>query len=428
MEKPSNMGTPDKLSAIAGIKANIAGAITNKGVTVPANATFRSYATLINQISSTSDPVSGAVSFTDPPNTSKTQNKLQYLENTKNAIRNTILSKGVDVPLSSPFSDYPLYIAEIGTGGGGNPTVWNLVWEDTFPTTTLNSTNWWTGTKDPASNNADTTGGYNEELQAYKSANVTIETVNGANALCLTAKQEASGTSPARNCTSGIVHTKNKRLFNKGRIDCSIMIPPTNLGLWPAFWLLTNSDSNFGEIDIMEMGESYDISSGRWNKSLTASYWIGPSYEGSGLNYLWTYQTAASSIQDGNFHLFTIIKDDTDIKLYLDLDPDPNVPITKEPYSSLTFPAGRNPDNYGESNGYLYGCKAGVWGTMPTWSMSQFNIDYYIIINLAVGGTYPFGEDVTMNVAPNTVANVTAWDPSKEAKLYVKYIKVYSHV
>ena len=47
-------------------------------------------------------------------------NKLNHLLSTKEAIRKAILAKGVPIPSSAKFSDYPRYISLITTNEGSN--------------------------------------------------------------------------------------------------------------------------------------------------------------------------------------------------------------------------------------------------------------------------------------------------------------------
>ena len=48
--------------------------------------------------------------------------KLLYLQDTKSAIKDAIVSKGVTVPTGTPFRDYATKIGDITTGGGGSET------------------------------------------------------------------------------------------------------------------------------------------------------------------------------------------------------------------------------------------------------------------------------------------------------------------
>lgn len=50
------------------------------------------------------------------------ENKLNYLKNTKNLIKNAIIDKGVDITPDTPFREYADKIGEI-SGGGDDPEV-----------------------------------------------------------------------------------------------------------------------------------------------------------------------------------------------------------------------------------------------------------------------------------------------------------------
>ena len=52
--------------------------------------------------------------------------KLNHLLSTKEAIRKAIISKGVPIPTSTKFSDYPRYISLITTSEGSNEITPNI--------------------------------------------------------------------------------------------------------------------------------------------------------------------------------------------------------------------------------------------------------------------------------------------------------------
>ena len=53
-----------------------------------------------------------------------TENKLLYLQGTKDAIRNSIIAKGVDVPSDTAFRNYASKIGQITGAGGPTPEPW----------------------------------------------------------------------------------------------------------------------------------------------------------------------------------------------------------------------------------------------------------------------------------------------------------------
>ncbi|MDR2814920.1 MAG: family 16 glycosylhydrolase [Prevotellaceae bacterium] len=258
---------------------------------------------------------------------------------------------------------------------------YTLAWSDEFDGATLNTASW------TALN--DGSGGGNQELQYYLPANVSVgvEPLSGKSCLVLTAKKQSYS---GKTATSGRV--EGKRTFLYGRLEASIKLPHTADGLWPAFWLLggdiaTNPWPACGEIDIVEMGHATGIKSGTQNRYFNgACHYLG----GSPVENV----THSASLQD-DFHLFTLIWDEYNIKMYLDLDKNP----AATPYFTLNI-----------SNK-----SAGAAGY-------YFHKPFYFLFNLAVGGHFPF--DGSSTSLQNNISNVTALS-SGDAKMYVDFVRVY---
>lgn len=117
-----------------------------------------------------------------------------------------------------------------------------LVWSDEFSGTSLDGAKW----------TAETGGGGwgNGELQYYKAANATVS----SGTLKITAKKERV---QANNYTSARIKTYLKGDWTYGRFEARIKLPK-GAGLWPAFWMMP-TDSYYGtwpksgEIDISEL-------------------------------------------------------------------------------------------------------------------------------------------------------------------------------
>jgi beta-glucanase (GH16 family) len=117
-----------------------------------------------------------------------------------------------------------------------------LVWSDEFNGTALDGTKW----------TAETGGGGwgNKELQYYKAANATVS----SGTLKIIAKKEKV---QANNYTSARIKTALKGDWTYGRFEARIKLPK-GAGLWPAFWMMP-TDSYYGtwpksgEMDISEM-------------------------------------------------------------------------------------------------------------------------------------------------------------------------------
>ena len=270
------------------------------------------------------------------------------------------------------------------------PAGYALVWKDDFSAKTLDESCW------NIEVNGD--GGGNQELQFYRSENVSlgVEPVSRNTCLVLTARKEDFG---GRKFTSGRVNTKKKVAFKYGRFDASIRLPKTADGLWPAFWLMGDNYDEVGwprcgEIDILEMGNAEGIRKGtqdryfngacHWGfyKDLGGNNWAYPNYAKAST---WDY-----SLQDDRFHLFTLIWDEEKVSMYVDLDKFPDV----RPYYEMTITD-----------------KGDDWGVGH-----YFHHEYFILFNLAVGGHF------TGILSPS---GITALANTPEASMYVDYVEVY---
>jgi len=181
----------------------------------------------------------------------------------------------------------------------------------------------------------------NNELQYYTDRKENITVQNGI--LIITAKKESyKGSS----YTSAKILTKGKFAQAYGRFEARMRLP-YGQGMWPAFWLLgENIDEvkwpNCGEIDIMEnRGQEPSITNGTVH---------GPGYSG-GQAITKSYDLVNDRLDTG-FHVFGIEWGPKYINFYVD----------DVLYNQIT-PA----DVTGE------------W---------VFDRPFYIIINLAVGGSF----------------------------------------
>ena len=144
-----------------------------------------------------------------------------------------------------------VYLDDLSIGFGnitptttvGNNT-YSLVWSDEFDGTSLNSGNWVAETgRGP---NSDGWG--NNELQTYTTNNANLRVENGS--LIMQAVKTNSSWTSARIKSEGL------RSFKYGKIEFRAKLP-TGVGPWPAAWLLGNNISTAGwpacgEIDVME--------------------------------------------------------------------------------------------------------------------------------------------------------------------------------
>ena len=190
-----------------------------------------------------------------------------------------------------------------------------------------------------------------DELENYKKENTSVK--DGY--LIVEAKQESAGN---QIYTSSRLTTQNKFNFKYGRVDIRAALPKGQ-GIWPALWMLGKNIPQVnwpkcGEIDIMEMiGGS---GTGAGNDKITYGT---PHWDNNGSHAQYGGSTKlASGIFNDEFHVFSIVWDAKKIVWYLD---------DKQFHIIDTTPAG----------------------------LSEFQEEYFLLVNLAVGGDWPGRPDVT---------------------------------
>jgi beta-glucanase (GH16 family) len=235
---------------------------------------------------------------------------------------------------------------------------YELVWSDEFDYSVLPDPGKWTFETGPAWTN--------NELQYYTNRLENAEVRDSI--LVITARKESYG---GRDYTSARIVTYNDGLWWRyGKIEARIKLP-YGQGIWPAFWMLGRNFSSVGwpecgEIDIMEMigGE------GRENTVHGTAHWDN---NGSHASYGNSVTLSSGTFAD-DFHLFSIEWNAEKILWKMDGEQFHVIDIT---------PAG----------------------------LSEFQGEFFIILNLAVGGNWPGSPDST-TVFPQ--------------ELQVDYVRVYS--
>lgn len=231
---------------------------------------------------------------------------------------------------------------------------YNLVWKDEFDGTDLDLSKWsfQLGTKDP-NGGPDYWG--NNEQEYYTDKNYTVK--DGK--LVISAKKEAMGD---RNYTSTRIRTKTdvgNTLFatKYGRIEARMKLPVQE-GLWPAFWMLPADTSIYGtwaasgELDIMEArGRVPDRIGGTAH---FGSQWPNNTYYGK-------EKTFDATTDISGYHLYSFEWEPGILTWLVD-----DVPYftTGNFWSKGT----------GNAENYAYG--------------APFDVPFYLILNLAVGGTF----------------------------------------
>jgi beta-glucanase (GH16 family) len=251
-----------------------------------------------------------------------------------------------------------------------SPAGWTLVWSDEFNGPDGSA-------PDPSKWTYDTGGkGWgNSELECYTNRLQNAQ-IKGGN-LVIAAEQEsvpfACSSGSMNNYTSARLKTHG--LFGQayGRFEARIKIP-AGQGMWPAFWMLGNNITTAGwptcgEIDIME-------NIGREPGTVHGSL-HGPSTTSSTSDATSIFTLPAGQAFADDFHLFAIEWEPGVVRFYVDTNL----------YATFT---------------------QSEWPTGGTW---VFDHPFFIILNVAAGGTWPGSPDST-TVFPQ--------------QMLVDYVRVYS--
>jgi beta-glucanase (GH16 family) len=228
---------------------------------------------------------------------------------------------------------------------------WRLVWDDEFsgPNGSAPDSSKWV--HDIGGN-----GWGNQELEYYTGRLENARIEDGM--LVITARREhytgADGVS--RNYTSARLKTLGLFAQQYGRFEARIKIP-RGQGLWPAFWML---GVNFGQADWPDCGE-IDIMEDIGREPSTVHGTIhGPGYSG-GAGIGSPYSLAGGASFAGRFHVFALEWEPDAIRFSVD----------KTVYKTIT------PAN------------------LPPGKPWVFDHPFFILLNLAVGGSWPGNPDST---------------------------------
>ena len=241
----------------------------------------------------------------------------------------------------------------------------DLKWEDDFKGKELDTSVWNVEEHEP--------GWVNKELQKYVNSDKNIYLEDGNLVIkAIKAKDDEGKVS----YTSGRINTQGNKDYKYGKFEAKIKVPKGK-GFLPAFWMMPTDENLYGqwpkcgEIDIMEvMGQEND-------KLYGTIHYGEPSLQSQG-----TYKLSEGNFTD-DWHVFSCEWEPGKISWYVD--------------------------------GILYHEESDWFSAKPGQGKvsypAPFDQDFYIILNLAVGGSWVTNPDET-----------TSFD---DAKMLVDYVKVY---
>ncbi len=270
---------------------------------------------------------------------------------------------------------------QLGTEGDSQIDGWKLIWNEEFASNSLDLNKWNYNTGYYINNDPSMWGWGNNELEYYTDSEKNIYLEDGKLNLKVYYEPKIfSEIDPNRVApySSGKITTKDKFAFKYGRVDFRAKLPK-GTGIWPALWMLPNDDvygpwAASGEIDVME-------ARGRLPQSTSGTIHFGGTWPSN--TYLGSdYSFKNGQAIDTGYHVYSVVWEDDNIKWYV--DGNCFFKATKDQWYSL---ADKNNDK------------------------APFDQDFYIIMNLAVGGWFDGG------LTPN--------EGDIPATMKVDYVRVY---
>jgi beta-glucanase (GH16 family) len=243
-------------------------------------------------------------------------------------------------------------------------STYSLVWSDEFDGTSLNSGNWVAETgRGP---NSDGWG--NNELQTYTTNNANLRVENGS--LIMQAVKTNSSWTSAR------IKSQDLRSFKYGKIEFRAKLP-AGVGPWPAAWLLGNNISSVnwpacGEIDVMEWRGGYN---GVANSDANTVGHALHSASRNGSNPVEPTSRSAVTNPSSAFHTYAVLWNSSNLVFSVD----------------------------GVDKATL---------TPPSADADAFRQEFFLLLNLAVGGAYVGSIDSSLTSATYEVDYVRVYQDS----------------
>ena len=282
---------------------------------------------------------------------------------------------------------------------------WRLVWSDEFDGSEVNSKRW--------NFEVDCRGGGNQEQQCYTSSADNAFVKDGV--LNIVALPASPG--EEKPYTSARINTKGKGDFKYGRFEIRAQLPQGQ-GTWPAVWMFPTDEvyggwPRSGEIDIVE---AVNLKAARADGT-PESYTYGTLHYGkidangrdSATGKGYTLPDGANPADD--FHTYAIEWNEGEIRWYVD---------------DYLFATQRSSDVVINAKGQAVGLRHKGWFAeffspatgeeQVSYTNAPFDQEFHLIMNLAVGGTWPESVNET-GVDPDAFTNGQA--------LKVDWVRVY---
>ncbi|TDL32009.1 glycosyl hydrolase family protein [Jeotgalibacillus sp. S-D1] len=270
---------------------------------------------------------------------------------------------------------------QVGTSEDSAIEGWDLEWNDEFDGTELDESKWNYDTGYYLNDDPGTWGWGNNELQHYTDSEENVFVEDGKLTIKSFEDPKTFPQDPERVApySSGKITTEDKFKFKYGRVDFSAKLPAVS-GAWPALWMLPNDEvygswASSGEIDVME-------ARGRVPGTTSGALHFGGEWPQN------TYLSGEQNFEDGgridtDYHVYSLIWEEDAISWYV--DGKFFYRVTKEEWFSAAV----------QDNPY-----------------APFDQDFYLIMNLAMGGWFDGGVEPAPEDFP--------------VSMQVDYVRVYS--
>lgn len=248
----------------------------------------------------------------------------------------------------------------------------SLVWEDNFDGAGIDGDKWIYDVGNGCQ--AGICGWDNGELQYYTSRPENARIENG-NLVIEACREDFEGSA----FTSARLKTEGRMHFKYGALEARIKVPNVANGLWPAYWMLGTVGvwPARGEVDMLEMGSAAAIAADVANRRVGAAvHW---DYQGSQADYGQDHDSATDLNND--FHVYRMTWDPQFIRVSID------------------------------GQQYFEFAISDIEGA----SLHEFHQQHFLLLNLAVGGSY---------TGIGSADGVTAPMPGR---MEVDYIRLYQH-
>lgn len=254
-----------------------------------------------------------------------------------------------------------LGLLAFGSGATAQTGDWKLTWQDEFDGPSLDLSKW-----------SYVTGGNgfgNQELEYYTDRPQNLSVEDGVLVIQALKEDYRDAKGVQRGFTSARIQTRGKFAQRYGKFEARIKVP-FGQGMWPAFWMMGDGNARWpsnGEIDIMEnIGREPSTVHGTLH---------GPGYSGAqGIGA--PFSLPGDERFAADFHLFAVEWEPDAVRWYAD----------GKQYHSVT-PA-----------------------SLPPRTKWVYDKPFYLLLNLAVGGSWPGNPDQTSEFPQ---------------KMLVDYVRVY---